>query len=410
MGVMRLDNLFSNYFEVRREMLEAVCELDQAQLDWQCPQHPNTIGGLLRHIAEIECWWTHCVALGRACSDSIESEFKRATTLPEILELLHRYHEEFAGFLRTHETQDWDRRRYTIERTGESIGMRWLVWHVVEHQARHRGRFSCLCACRESRPPMSKSRKGGKRILLTNDDGYFSSGITALYDELHKDFDVYMVAPDREQSASSHSLTLSHPLRVHEIDKRRFAIDGTPTDCVMLAIHLLFKNRRPDMIISGINHGANMGDDVTYSGTVAAAIEGSILKIPSMAVSMANWEPGTPMKRAARFVARLLAKHDRMNLESSTFLNVNLPVDNGKAYRKFEFTRLGSRQYKDTVVQKKDPRGKAYYWIGGRPTWRTTEGSDFAVVSEGKASITPLSMDFTDAMSLEDLKQLDLKL
>ncbi len=257
---------------------------------------------------------------------------------------------------------------------------------------------------------MPKKRKGGKRILLTNDDGYYSDGITALYEELRRNFDVYMVAPDREQSASSHSLTLNHPLRVHEIDKRRFAIDGTPTDCVMLAIHLLFKRSKPDMIISGINHGANMGDDVTYSGTVAAAIEGSILKIPSMAVSMANWEPGTPMKRAARFVARLLARHDQMNLAPSTFLNVNLPLDNGKAYRKFEFTRLGSRQYKDTVTHKKDPRGKDYFWIGGRPTWRTTEGSDFAAVSEGKASITPLSLDFTDSMSLEELKQLNLKL
>lgn len=257
---------------------------------------------------------------------------------------------------------------------------------------------------------MSKKGKSRKRILLTNDDGYFSDGITALYDELRGDFDVYMVAPDREQSASSHSLTLNHPLRVHEIDKRRSAIDGTPTDCVMLAIHLLFKRRKPDMIISGINHGANMGDDVTYSGTVAAAIEGSILKVPSMAVSMANWEPGTPMKRAARFVAKLLAKHDKLNLEASTFLNVNLPVDNGKAYRKFEFTRLGSRQYKDTVIQKKDPRGRDYFWIGGRPSWRTTEGSDFAVVSEGKVSVTPLSLDFTDSMSLEELKQLKLRL
>ena len=113
-----------------------------------------------------------------------------------------------------------------------------------------------------------------------------------------------MVAPDREQSASSHSLTLNRPLRAHKLDAHRYAIDGTPTDCVMLAVQLFFKRQRPDMIISGINHGANMGEDVTYSGTVAAAIEGSILRIPSLAVSMANWEPGARMIRAARFVVK----------------------------------------------------------------------------------------------------------
>ena len=115
------------------------------------------------------------------------------------------------------------------------------------------------------------------KILLTNDDGYFTDGINALYKALSKKHEVFMVAPDREQSASSHSLTLNHPLRLQKIDKHRFSTDGTPTDCVMLAVHLLFKHEKPDMIISGINHGGNMGDDVTYSGIVAAAIEGSIL-------------------------------------------------------------------------------------------------------------------------------------
>jgi len=145
-----------------------------------------------------------------------------------------------------------------------------------------------------------------KRILLTNDDGYFSEGINALYKELQKTAEVFIVAPDREQSASSHSLTLSRPLRVHKLDAHRYVVDGTPTDCVMLAVQLFFKRKRPDMIISGINHGVNMGEDVTYSGTVAAAIEGSILRIPSIAVSMANFEPGTPMIRAASVVSLTL--------------------------------------------------------------------------------------------------------
>ncbi len=242
-----------------------------------------------------------------------------------------------------------------------------------------------------------------KRILITNDDGYFSEGITALYKALSRKHQVYMVAPDREQSASSHSLTLNRPLRVHKIGKNHYTTDGTPTDCIMLAIHLLFKRKRPDIIISGINHGANMGDDVTYSGTVAAAIEGSILKIPSIAVSMANYEPGMSMSRAANFVKKLLDSYEKMQLDPRIFLNVNLPPDNGKAYSKYEFTELGFRHYKDIVIHKTDPRGKPYYWIGGRPKWKTTKGSDFEAVNRGVISITPLKLCFTDVQTLDRL-------
>jgi len=247
-------------------------------------------------------------------------------------------------------------------------------------------------------------RRKKRRILLTNDDGYFSDGITALYDELKKTAEVVVVAPDSEQSASSHSLTLNRPLRVHRLDKCCYATDGTPTDCVMLAVHLLFEHKLPDMIISGINHGANMGDDVTYSGTVAAAIEGSIIGVPSMAVSMANYEPRTPMARAARFVAKLVASFDKLGLEPATFLNVNLPCDNGRPYRRFEFTSLGSRQYKDIVIRKTDPRGKPYYWIGGRAQWKMTRGSDFEAVSRGVVSLTPTRLNFTDGEVLTRLK------
>lgn len=249
-----------------------------------------------------------------------------------------------------------------------------------------------------------------KRILLTNDDGYFSDGIRSLYAALKRSYDVYIVAPDREQSASSHSLTLNRPLRVHKIDRTYYATDGTPTDCVMLAIHLLFKRRKPDIIISGINHGANMGDDVTYSGTVAAAIEGSILKIPSVAISMANYEHGTPMNRAAEFAFQLVRHLESMDLDPSIFLNINLPRDNGRRYRKYEFTRLGFRHYKDIVIHKTDPRGKDYYWIGGRPKWKTTKGSDFEAVQRGVVSITPLRLNFTDTDTLKRLSEMDLKL
>lgn len=249
-----------------------------------------------------------------------------------------------------------------------------------------------------------------RRILITNDDGYFSDGICELFKALDKVAEVYMVAPDREQSASSHSLTLNRPLRVHKIDKQRYTTDGTPTDCVMLAVHMLFKKRPPDLIISGINHGANMGDDVTYSGTVAAAIEGSIMRIPSIAVSMANYQPETPMKRAANFVVKLLPAIESLQLDPAVFLNINLPVDNGKPYRTFEFTRQGVRRYKDIIIQKTDPRGHNYYWIGGRPKWENTRGSDFEAVNRDVVSITPLRLNFTDSELLADLRRRDLKL
>ena len=244
-----------------------------------------------------------------------------------------------------------------------------------------------------------------KCILITNDDGYFSDGISALFKELSRDHDVILIAPDREQSASSHSLTLNRPLRVHKIDKYRYTTDGTPTDCVMLGLHLVFKKRRPDMIISGINHGANMGDDVTYSGTVAAAIEGAIMRIPSIAVSMANYVPETPMERAARFVRKFINSAGKLKIDPSIFLNINLPCDNGEAYKDYEFTSQGFRLYKDVIVRKTDPRGKDYYWIGGRPQWKTTEGTDFAAVSRGLISVTPMKLAFTDTDVLERLQK-----
>lgn len=252
--------------------------------------------------------------------------------------------------------------------------------------------------------------KRRQRILITNDDGYFSDGITALYKALSKVADVYMVAPDREQSASSHSLTLNHPLRVHKLDQKRYATDGTPTDCVMLALHLLFKKKRPDMIISGINQGPNMGDDVTYSGTVAAAIEGSIIGVPSMAVSVAGWEPGMPLSRAAALVVKLLPLCRKMALDPATFLNVNLPGDNGRPYRKLEFTSQGVRHYKDVIIKKTDPRGKPYYWIGGHPKWENTRGTDYAAVKRGVVSITPLRLNFTDSESLTRLRKSSFRL
>ncbi len=242
-----------------------------------------------------------------------------------------------------------------------------------------------------------------RQILITNDDGYFADGIETLYRELSANDRVVMVAPDREQSGTSHAVTLNAPLRMNQLDQNRYITDGTPTDCVFLAMHAVLKNNPPDFIISGINHGTNMGGDVTYSGTVAAAVEGAILKIPSMAVSMVDYEPGMPMKRAARFVRKLIDAYDRFDFTPGTFLNVNLPPDNGKVYGRYKFTRQGSRAYKDVVIRKKDPRGRDYYWIAGQPRWLRLKGSDFMAVQEGLVSITPMGLDFTDFDALGKL-------
>jgi len=243
-----------------------------------------------------------------------------------------------------------------------------------------------------------------RRILITNDDGYFSAGINALFTELARKNDAYVVAPDREQSASSHSLSLTQPLRMHKLDDRHYFTDGTPTDCVMLALHLIFGKRAPDFIVSGINHGANMGDDVTYSGTVAAAIEGAIMKIPSIAVSMVDYRPGMPLVRAARFVSRLVEEYPGLGLSPSTFLNVNLPPDNGRPFRRFQFTRQGNREYKDVVIRKNDPRGRDYYWIGGHPRWKRQKGTDFVAIKAGYVSITPMTLELTDDIALARLR------
>lgn len=241
-------------------------------------------------------------------------------------------------------------------------------------------------------------------VLLTNDDGVNAKGLLTLKNELSKTFQVWVVAPDREQSATSHSLTLQYPLRINKIADRFFSVDGTPTDAVMLAVHAILK-RRPDIIISGINHGPNMGDDVSYSGTVAAAMEGTILNIPSIAVSNINWN-AKHFGSAARFVkgmAKLVLKN---GLPKYTFLNVNVPDKKG-AITKFKVTRLGKRVYSDVVIEKIDPRGKNYYWIGEQtPIWeKKGDDTDFAAIRKGYVSITPLQLDTTDYRAMDRIKK-----
>ena len=228
-------------------------------------------------------------------------------------------------------------------------------------------------------------------LLVTNDDGILAPGLASLEAALAGLGDVYVVAPDREKNAVGHALTLHRPLRVERLGERRFAVNGTPSDCVNLAILGLLP-RVPSLVVSGINHGSNLGDDVTYSGTVAAAMEGTLLGVPSVAVSLLDPERGA-FDEAAR-IARLVAARVLVEgLPSKTLLNVNVPAGPVKGIR---LTRLGHRVYKEKVVEETDPRGRTYYWIGaGPPVWEDREATDIGAVRQGHASVTPLHLDLT---------------
>ncbi len=243
-----------------------------------------------------------------------------------------------------------------------------------------------------------------KLILISNDDGIHSVGLKALGSKLRGLGNVYIVAPDRERSASSHSLTLHRPLRVTKAGEREWSIDGTPTDCVTLAVNSILP-RRPDLVISGINLGNNLGEDVLYSGTVSAAMEGTMLGIPSVAISLgAPFEKG--MGFAADFAAVVAERMFAEGLPTDTLLNINVPsVKNIKGHR---ITRLGKRFFSDVVIEKIDPRGKKYFWIGGEvERWEGGENSDFYAISRGYVSITPLHFDLTNYSSIERLKGWD---
>src|SRR5262245_31361523 len=199
-------------------------------------------------------------------------------------------------------------------------------------------------------------------ILVSNDDGIHSEGIAALADVLRTLGEVVIVAPDRERSAVSHSLTLHRPLRVEELGAGRYAVNGTPTDCVNLAINGILP-RRPTLVVSGINKGANLGDDVTYSGTVSAAMEGTLLGVPAIAISLIG-RTEFNFDGSAAFAARLASWVIERGLPADTLLNVNVPgTGNGVPVHGFALTRMGRRRYGDAIVEKVDPRGKKYYWI-----------------------------------------------
>ena len=241
-------------------------------------------------------------------------------------------------------------------------------------------------------------------ILITNDDGIQSEGLKVLRDALATLGSVAVVAPDREKSTTSHAITLHRPLRVSWISERYCAVDGTPADCVNLSINGILKSR-PKILVSGINKGENLGDDVTYSGTVSAAIEGTLIGIPSVAVSLVARE-NFKFEAAAAFSRKVVSLVLEHGLPKDTLLNVNVPNLPIRDIKGVEITRQGKRVYGDAVVEKIDPRGKKYYWIGGDILgYRHIPGSDFDAISRDKISVTPLKLDLTDYKMLKKLKQ-----
>jgi 5'-nucleotidase len=241
------------------------------------------------------------------------------------------------------------------------------------------------------------------KILVTNDDGIHAPGINALAEALRKIGDVAVVAPDRERSAVGHALTLHHPLRASRIGPDTFSVDGTPSDCVNLGIHNLI-SFKPDVVVSGINRGSNLGDDVTYSGTVSAAMEATLMGIPAFAVSLVTDGEGVHYDSAAEFSARLAGEVVTRGLPYDTFLNVNVPDLPRDALLSPLITRQGRRRYEGGIVDKVDPRGRKYYWIGsGELTFVDIPGTDYHAVSRGHISITPLHLDLTNYTSFQTL-------
>ncbi|MDJ0759768.1 MAG: 5'/3'-nucleotidase SurE [Woeseiaceae bacterium] len=243
-----------------------------------------------------------------------------------------------------------------------------------------------------------------KKILVSNDDGYLATGINVLIDALETVADVVVVAPDRNRSAASSSLTVHSPLRVAKVGENRYSVDGTPSDCVHLAL-TGFLDYEPDLVVSGINHGANLGDDVIYSGTVAAALEGRFLGLPTIAVSLAG-ERLTHFDTAGRVVVDMLGKLEEALLSPDVILNVNVPDLPYDELGGIEAARLGFRHKSESVVKEKDPHGRTIYWVG--PAGRQADagpGTDFYAVENGKVAVTPLKVDLTRHDALPQLSE-----
>jgi 5'-nucleotidase len=242
------------------------------------------------------------------------------------------------------------------------------------------------------------------KILVSNDDGYLATGISALSTALDQIADVVVVAPDRNRSAASNSLTLNDPLRISRTGDKRYRVNGTPSDCVHLAL-TGFLDEEPDLVVSGVNHGANLGDDVIYSGTVAAAMEGRFLGFPSIAVSLVGPEQ-KHFDTAGRVAAELVQRLSRQTLPADFILNVNVPDRPYDELTGMKVTRLGFRHKSEPVVKSADPHGRTIFWVGpAGPGQDSGEGTDFHAVNSGAVAITPLKIDLTRHESLAETEE-----
>jgi len=245
------------------------------------------------------------------------------------------------------------------------------------------------------------------RVLITNDDGVAAPGLKLLESVLLPlAREVWVVAPEVEQSATSHSLTLRRPLRIRKLARHRYAIDGTPTDSVLLAVTELMQDRPPDLVVSGVNRGGNLGEDVTYSGTVAAAMEGTLLGIPSVAVSQVYLD-GRPVKwaTAEKWLGRIMKRLTGAAWPPGVLMNVNLPDVAARKVTGIEITRQGRRKIGSDIARGTDPRGEPYYWIGAqRREEGYHRGTDLEAIGRGAVSVTPLTMDLTHAPTLARLR------
>jgi 5'-nucleotidase len=245
------------------------------------------------------------------------------------------------------------------------------------------------------------------RILLSNDDGINSEGLLALRDAVSVLGEVSVVAPDREQSAAGHSLSLHRPLRLDACKEGWWAVDGTPTDCINLALNGLFKGSPPDIVLSGINKGGNLGDDITYSGTVAAAMEATLLGIPAVAMSLSH-ENGDVLnfELAQDFALKISRQVLQNGLGEGVLLNVNVPNISPKECQGVRVTRQGKRIYGDAIVEKTDPRGREYYWIGGSGlNWVRESDTDFDAMENNCISVTPVRLDLTDFDAIKSIEK-----
>ena len=246
------------------------------------------------------------------------------------------------------------------------------------------------------------------RILLSNDDGIHAPGLRMLERAVRRlAKDVWVVAPETEQSGASHSLTLHRPLRVRKLSPRRFAVDGTPTDSVLLAINHLMVNRKPDLVLSGFNRGGNLGEDISYSGTVAAAMEATILGVPAIALSqIAEDEESAKWKTATAHFPRIIRGLASVGWPANVFINVNFPDVPAARVAGIRVTRQGRRKLGDELVERKDPRGRSYFWIGVmRMEDGGRRGTDLAAVNAGAISVTPVYLSLTPGPTLHRLKK-----